>query len=167
VSAFLENLRRKKIEQIGYLVTLDPGETTGWAFFVGGLLVAAGYTKSPWDVLDEMPREARDPKTVLIELPQYRSRGGKMNVTSIITLAVRVGELLHMWRARVAPDGRVELVWPTSWKGSTPKKIHNQRVLEALTKEELAVLPKRPRAKDYDHNCLDAVGMGLNKLGRM
>ena len=47
-----------------------------------------------------------------------------------------------------------------------PKDIHNRRVLKALSESELAVLPKRPRAKTPDNNMVDAVGIGLWRLGR-
>ena len=37
---------------------------------------------------------------------------------------------------------------------------------ELLTDEERAILPRRPRAKDCDHNMLDAIGIGLWQLTR-
>jgi hypothetical protein len=56
------------------------------------------------------------------------------------------------------------LVAPRTWKGNIPKAIHNERVLGALTAAERATLPKRPRAKDFDHNMIDAVGIALWQL---
>jgi hypothetical protein len=42
-----------------------------------------------------------------------------------------------------------------------------ERILSRLTPEELAVVPVRPRARTVDHNCADAIGLGLWKLGRL
>lgn len=164
MSEFLNKLRAKNAERFDYLLAFDPGETTGWALFRAGRLIAAGSAKSADGLEHYMPDEAEKTRWVLIELPQERHHGRKTNVRSIITLAVRVGELKREWEARGA---EVELVWPTTWKGSVPKSIHNRRVLAALSEEERALLPKRPRAKKHDHNMLDAVGEGLWKLGRM
>lgn len=164
MSEFLDKLRKKRSEGLSSLLALDPGATTGWAFFQDGLLEAAGYVKST-ERFYYKPKKTLNVRSVLIELPQERHQGGKKtDVRSIITLAVRVGELKREWESRGA---QVELVWPTTWKGSVPKKIHNRRVLAALSKAERALLPLRPRAKDHDHNMLDAVGEGLWKLGRM
>lgn len=153
--------KRSGMKNPGRLVALDPGDATGWAFFEEGLLVAAGCSK-PDDICDDVPRGALRADIVVIELPQ--NWPGKTPITSIITLAVRVGTFKERWERYGAS---VELVWPTTWKGSVPKKIHNDRVLEALSAAERKLLPKRPRAKDFDHNMLDAVGIGLWKLGRM
>lgn len=149
-------------ELVSSLVTLDAGRRWGWSFFRIGLLFAAGYAKSSDHAHAIMPKEALRAKRVIIELPQQRP--GKTHVASIITLSVHVGQLKGDWESRGA---KVDLVWPTTWKGSVPKDIHNKRVLAALSEDELKLLPKRPRAKDYDHNCIDAVGIGLWKLGRM
>jgi len=98
----------------------------------------------------------------VIEKPQVY-RISKADPNDLIALSVVVGE----WKEYLGQQGaEVELVTPKSWKGSVPKKIHNARVLSLLTKKEVALLPKRTRAKDYDHNLLDAVGLGLWRMGR-
>jgi hypothetical protein len=164
VSDFIRKLKERRIQQIGaVLVAIDPGGTTGWAAFHSCVLIAAGFTENPYEVIDLLPRAARDPDCVVIELPQHRSRKSK-NFADIITLAVLVGELKNMWRDRCHA---VEPVWPTTWKGSVPKDIHNDRVLEKLSPKERDVLQKSPRAKKFNHNMIDAVGIGLWKLGRM
>lgn len=139
------------------LVAIDPGKTPGWALFRKKALVRCGR-KGLLEALVGLD----DVKAAVIEKPVAYPQD-KTRVNDLITLAINVGE----WKAFCEDRGMVvELVEPRRWKGSVPKAIHNQRVLGALTEEELKLLPKRPRAKDYDHNMVDAVGLGLWKLGR-
>ena len=153
------------------LISIDPGNNTGWAVFhvpapgTTARLLSAGVEKKA-DLFH--PTSPRIPggiilasaTLVLIELPQHV----KVPVMDLITLAVGVGEIKRFYEAQSC---RVELVWPRTWKGTVPTPVHNKRVLAALTPEELALLPRRPRAKDVDHNCVDAVGLGLWKLRRL
>jgi hypothetical protein len=152
VSEFMRRLRRMHYRE---LLSIDPGETTGWAFFVDGCLSSAGCGDKA-----DLPNMRL--QHAVIELPDYFP--GKTHVRSIITLSVRVGWLQRLCEERGA---RVELAWPQTWKGSVPKKIHHKRLLAVLESDEIELLPKRPRAKNYDHNLLDAVGIGLWKLGRI
>jgi hypothetical protein len=85
-------------------------------------------------------------------------------VNDLIDLAVQVGEFKEFYRRQ---GGLVELVFPRTWKGNVPKEIMTARILKQLTPEELKHVPVRPRAKTPDHNCVDAIGMGLNRLGRL
>ncbi len=142
------------------LISVDPGNTTGWAAFSGTSLVEARTTTSDELFGGGLPGWMGSLPLVLIELPQHV----KAPVMDLITLAVGVGEYKRFYEGQGCC---VELVWPRTWKGTVPKKIHNQRVLAALTPAELAVVPKRPKAKDVDHNTCDAIGLGLWKLGRM
>jgi hypothetical protein len=156
---------------MSHLLAFDPGNTTGWAYFQGGVLVCAGYGKLE-EILYSAPGltvgdETRlfETDAVLIEKPQWRPHD-KIDINDIITLAVAVGELKRAyWKPINGP--RIEEVFPTTWKGSVPKDVHNKRVLSKLTPQELAQVPLRPRAKTPDHNCVDAVGLGLWKLGRL
>lgn len=148
------------------LITIDPGNKTGWAAFSGTSLVEArviskddlfhGDSHAGWAI----PGWMGSLPLVLIELPQHV----KVPVMDLITLAVNVGEYKRFYASQGCVVGTE---WPTTWKHSVPKKIHNRRVLAALAPAEVAILPKRPRAKDHDNNMLDAVGLGLWKLGRL
>lgn len=150
------------------LITIDPGRDTGWAAFSNKSLVEArviakadlfeGTVHAGW----ALPYWMGLLPLVLIELPQHV----KAPVMDLITLAVGVGEYKRFYESQGCV---VQTVWPTTWKHSVPKEIHNQRVLAALRDAELDLLPKRPRSKknSYDHNMLDAVGMGLWKVGRL
>lgn len=155
-AANAERIRAEDREQKA-LLTFDPGRRTGWSKFVGQRLVAAGLLKAGRPELG-MPQQ------VVIELPRWYPHERKVDVQDLIELGVKVGWLKGFYRSLGV---EAELVLPTTWKGSVPKEIHNRRVLEALTEEELQIVPRRPRAKDHDHNIVDAVGIGLWKLGRM
>lgn len=146
------------------ILAFDPGNTTGWATFYAGKLFQA--RAEPYEDVFAVPPSAVPPDVVLIEIPRVYPRGGKGDQNDLIDLAIRVGELRGLYRTRGLA---VELVAPRTWKGTVPKDIHNLRVLARLSGNELSVLPRRSaRAKTlYDHNCLDAVGLGLWKLGRL
>lgn len=150
------------------LISIDPGNNTGWAVFAGSVLVFAGVEKKsdlfratsptiPGGII--LAQET----LVLVEIPRWYPHDQK-DTNDLLDLCVLVGEVKRFYESQSC---KVELVFPRTWKGTVPKPIHNKRVLAALTPEEVAVLPKRPRAKDHDHNLLDAIGLGLWKLGRL
>lgn len=139
------------------LLTVDPGQTTGWALFISNALIGAGAT-TKFELLDRVIVVDR----VVIEKPAWYGSDNKVDVNDLIELAVFVGEVKRKFHPQP-----VDTVLPVTWKGTVPKKIHNQRVLNALTTEERELLPKRPRAGDHDHNMLDAVGLGLWHLRRL
>lgn len=156
------------------LIAIDPGKTTGWAAFnEEGTLVGAGVAKKseiwkwghekPFGPLPSVLYGTGYAYTVLVEHPRWYPHD-HTDVNDLIDLAVLVGELRHAYSDR---GSLVELVWPRTWKGNVEKKITTERILKRLSPAELAVVPRRPRAKDVDHNCADAVGLGLWKLGRL
>lgn len=144
------------------VTAVDPGKRSGWAIFVDAALVEAGV----WSEVDMLeagtPIVELGPAVAVIELPVIYPLGrGEGDPNDLIDLAVLVGDLRGFYR-RAGLD--VVLVKPRTWKGTTPKPIHNERVLRALTPAERALLPRRPRAKGFDHNMLDAIGLGLWQL---
>lgn len=140
------------------LLAIDPGNTTGLAEFLNGRLVRAQACKKGEGKQLYIAR-----MQVLIEMPRWYPHDHK-DVNDLLDLSVFVGELKQHYESL---GHLVELVWPRTWKGNAPKEITNRRVLEALKPEEVALLPKRPRAKTFDHNMLDAIGLGLWKLWRI
>lgn len=147
------------------LIAIDPGKTTGWAVFWNNLLRTAGVSRSQ-DLFKAPPAEYMRvfPEMLcLIEIPRWYPHDYK-DVNDLIDLAVLVGEIKRFYESQ---SGVVELVFPRTWKGTVPKDVHNKRVLAALSPEELKLVPLRPRARTPDHNCVDAIGLGLWKLGRM
>jgi hypothetical protein len=148
---------------VTHVVGIDPGNTTGFAWFLKGQLSCA-YARSFEEFIAEPPCFQAH-MDVVIEFPKWRPHSHE-EVDDLLGLAEKAGRIEQFY---VMQRKRVQLVWPHAWKGSVPKDVHNQRVLKTLTAEEVALLPRRPRSKKnpYDHNCIDAVGIGLWKLGRM
>lgn len=157
------------------LISIDPGKTTGYASFSDAVLLSAG-TAPRADLFAPVTRDAYGRPTgalpfplfpletlVLIELPRWYPHD-HTDVNDLIDLAVLVGEIKRHYEAM---DCVVELVWPRTWKGSAPKDVTNRRTVAALSEVEESRLPVRPRARTYDHNMLDAVGLGLWELGRL
>lgn len=151
------------------LLTIDPGNITGWACFTDKELEAAGVMKKAesFTIAPQTGVRRRSgvwrPDLVLIETPRWYPHDHS-DVNDLLDLSVFVGELKRFYEANGCV---IELVWPRTWKGNVPKKITNRRTVAALSPEEVALLPRRPRAKDFDNNMLDAIGLGLWKLGRL
>lgn len=156
---------------MGYLVTIDPGENTGvaeWRI----TSVSSGYQEAT-RYEGELLKAYKTPGTYLradkfpgaiclIEKPNIRGRHGTDNPNAILELAIKVGEL----KREFANAGfTVQLVPVNMWKKSVPKKIHNNRVLQLLSSQEKAILEPN-RAGNYDHNMVDAIGIGLWFLKR-
>lgn len=103
----------------------------------------------------------------MIEKPQiYRATKSQGDPNDLITLAVMVGQY---WE-RASSRGAISclLVLPSEWKGQVPKQIHEKRILGALSGQELSRVPGRSElAASKRHNVIDAVGLGLWKLGRL
>jgi hypothetical protein len=146
------------------IVAIDPGKRSGWAVFVDAALALAGAWPEA-DMLDDaLPMVGIAPAVAVIELPVIYPLGlGKGDPNDLITLALLVGDLRGYYR-RAGLD--VALVKPRTWKGTVPKPIHNERVLGALTPDERALLPRYGRKRGFDHNMLDAVGLGLWQLAK-
>lgn len=140
------------------LIAIDPGKTSGFAEFHNGKLVEA-MALSEREILTKSPVGRG---VCVIELPVvYPTRN--VPAADLIDLAVLVGDLRGLYRRHAF---ETVLVKPRTWKGTTPKAIHHKRLLAALASEERDRLPLRPRAKNYDHNMLDAIGIGLWQLTR-
>ena len=128
-----------------------------------------------------------DLETVIIEHPMVYPRGQTPDANAIVKLAINAGE----WGGRFEAFAKIEYVLPVTWKGSVPKGIHHARVWAKLLDQETQVIDdaitpaKHPRmmrraadvisVQPYKkpaipasklHNMLDAVGLGLWKIGR-
>lgn len=139
------------------LLAIDPGKNTGWARFGNSKLFAAGKG----DPRKEAVASTLD--LVLIEVPRWYPRERGVDTNDLLDLSVLAGRYAGHYETDLVP---VELVYPRSWKGTVPWQICNERVLAELTEVEKSFLPRRPRKKDVSHDVLDAVGLGLWKLGR-
>lgn len=136
-----------------------PGNNTGVVWFVNGYLSKADLnTRS-------VAYSPYVPSVLLVEFPQYYHENQEEDPNDLLQVARCVGQW-EEWAAAIDPPGcLVVRVHPREWKGQTPKKIHNARVLERLIPNELATIPKLPESKL--HNVLDAIGLGLWALDRM
>jgi len=156
-----------------HLITLDPGKTFGWAWFINGKLADSGHCSQKAYFAGKLSAQAKrvgmklppNPHTVrtyqdewvlVAETPNYRHQGDgpKATPNDLITLGIFLGELLALYRKNV---DTVQLVTAHEWKGSLKKEICHARLEKLLGPAE-----KMPD----NHNAKDAVGIGLHKLGR-
>ena len=143
-------------------MAFDPGLTTGWATFIDAKLWAAGTCAK--NFFDDLPELEILPAIIVVEKPAIWGR--RSNPDSILELALWAGTIRGAMLERCAHRADSEYVPPVRWKGAVPKEITNERTLEQLEAGEVELMPRRPRAKDFDHNMLDAVGIGLWQLQR-
>lgn len=134
------------------LSTIDPGTHSGWARFAERSLTACGLGPDSYF------------GHVIIEVPVIYPGSRKVNPNDLITLAVKVGE--HKYAAE-SRGCSVELVKPRTWKGTIDGDIMCARILRLMTPAERAIFNAAPGAASYRHNILDAIGIGLWKLGRL
>ena len=136
-----------------YAVSIDPGLNTGWAVW----LEDEDYSLCACGVGEPPSIFPPPPVAVTIEKPQVYPRM-KVPPNDLIALAVTVGRLAARWEA-----SDVSFVTPHEWKGSTPKDIHNARVLASLSASDLEVVKMADRAvpRGQRNNMIDAIGIGL------
>jgi len=134
------------------VITIDPGKHTGWAAWDASPLLAACGVGVP-------PAFLTIGEHGVIERPMVYPRS-PVPPNDIVTLAIDAGRVVGM-----AGFASVEWVLPRRWKGSAPKAVMHARIFAKLTLAERAIYDrvKDGAAKD----CLDAIGLGLWKLGRL
>lgn len=149
-------------------LAIDPGvHKHACALFVGTHLAEVGWNLRYDNV-----------QSVAIEKPQFDGRPA----TALIDLA---------WAGALFAGSfgvPVRAFEPREWKKSVPKPIHHGRIWDALTNQEIDLLPDdtlgrlhaaraklakrpgKPGAYYYGnwewHNILDAIGIGLYAVGR-
>jgi hypothetical protein len=134
------------------LLTIDPGNATGWALWRRDGLTGCGLGD---------PRSACDVdwiEEVWIESPVIYPRS-KARPNDIVLLARGAGE----WGGRYESEAAVHYVEPATWKGQLPKDVHHARIWSKLNAAEQAIVNAacRGMAPSKRHNVLDAVGIGL------
>lgn len=98
----------------------------------------------------------------LLEHPRWYPHDHK-DVNDLIDLASKKGRFEQLLREHF----NVEDVWPRTWKGNVPKAIMTERIVSRLSEEERALVVLTPRSKAPEHNCVDAIGIGLWRIGRL
>lgn len=144
----------------GMLCTIDSGANAGIALWWHGQLVYCRLVRArevrEWQLqcLQSSPISR-----AVVEIPIVRSnQGTKVDPNGLIKLGVSAGRLVP------ALCGEVKTLIPNQWKGSLPDEILYRRIMAALSDEEKALVPKL--AQGLLHNVLDAIGIGVNELGR-
>ena len=143
------------------LLAFDPGKHHfGWAAFLDGVLVRCGLSSSDHKGLESF---AALGYPAVIEVPQvYQKQRGK-DPNDLIDVAIVVGRILQA----LGPGDAVEVVRPRTWKGTAPKVVMGARIEERLSAEELGTLFDVVVADGLRHNVVDAIGIGLWRLGRL
>ena len=128
-----------------FLYSFDPGQVTGIAIWSdsGELLLAESVHIG---ALVRWLRKQEDlsRSRAVIEIPNHLKR----SLDDIVKCAVRAGEIGGHF-------ANTEYVTPTTWKGNVPKRVSEARSRARLTRNELQIASKA------DHNCWDAIGIGL------
>lgn len=134
-------------------LSIDPGNTTGFARWKNGTLVAIGRTDRDGAI------KLTGAECVIIEEPQmYTGRRAKGRAEDIVQLAVLVGALCECFTSH---GHQVVKVKPAGWKGQMPKSVCQKRIIGKLWPEELKIVDGLK-----DHNVWDAIGIGLHLHGR-
>ncbi len=159
-------------------LAIDPSlSCSGWALFGDGTLLDCGIvpttTRETYhariralsaELYNRVSALRNRINDVVIEWPVvYEGAARKGRPEDLMWLAAVAGAAL----AVVTPEARLTLVTPSEWKGQVEKKIHNDRVLKRLAKNELDTLDNRVNITLLRHNAIDAIGIGLKFLGRM
>jgi hypothetical protein len=179
------------------VLAIDTGlRELGAALFVNGLLHTARLVQAPGSKRDaeawlSMGRAVRSafPHADKLRVEMMVVRSGRRDVApdDLMQLVGVAGVLVGLYSAS-DPD----VIRPEHWKGTIKKRVHHQRIVTALDDAERAYLDgymgarpnplftnlddyvaacRRCRGSEYPndpvHNVLDAVGIGLNLVGRL
>jgi len=150
------------------IVAVDPGaHSIAWAAFEETRLRGCDFDEAgdrqelAGKIHQRMSRLLRDGFQAVIELPQiYDQRRWRGDPNDLVMVAVTVGMVAQVM------NGRAELVHPHDWKGSRSKEIDHPVTLGLLDETELHILESVKVLKSKHHNILDAIGIGLWKVGR-
>jgi hypothetical protein len=136
-------------------VAFDPGvKYLAWALFSFGKLRKADLYRGDFDNLLLRVGSLRSAALAVVECPTRNFGVPEKDICELCRAAGEIG---------IQFDER-EYVSPSEWKGQVPKTVHHPRILTRLTDEERAVIPEGKTARKH---ILDAVGIGLWRLGRM
>lgn len=144
------------------LITIDPGvKKCGYAYFEKGVLITADWILTNHAVGNAAvgvypPGMAA---RAVCEAPRFygslsdRSKNkNSIDPNDLLDLAMVVGRFVQVG---------ADIVYPADWKAQVPKQVMTARILTFLSAEEKANM------RSTDHNTIDAIGIGLWKLGRM
>lgn len=143
------------------MIAIDPGvKACGVARFDDrGVLRVARY--EPVEELHDSLDDFLYGDSLVVEMPRIYpgSSQQKGDLNDLLNLAAIVGRCEALYGSMCR-----ERVFPAQWKGQVPKKIMTARILSKLSKVERDCIV---HAGAKDHNIIDAIGIGLWKLGRL
>lgn len=146
------------------LISIDPGRSSGYAFWLGRTLLSCGVCTP--DTLNAACPEYVQARTAVIEMP-FVYPTSPVPPNDLMTLARMVGRYEERFRA--AGISNIYLPKPAEWKGQIDKPTHHARVRKLLTPGEVqlvAAAGKHLSAKAR-LDLLDAVALGLWALRRV
>ena len=159
---------------------IDPGlRGCGVSVFFEGEVEKAAYVKNPVEtgegftaytvmataVSDYLLGHSYD--KLIIEHPRVypgsaQQKGDLNDLLSVVAVGSAIAATLV---SSAYYYGDIETVYPSDWKGNTPKEVMTDRIRRALASEELSAMA--PCAASLKHNVYDAIGIGLWKLKRI
>lgn len=162
------------------LLCVDPGlRGCGVAVFHGPVLLSAAYVKNPekgdgYAAHAALGREVGHTirgnafSQVLIEHPRIYPGAPDKDLNDLLDV-VAVGAAIaaneHVMACCFDRKAPLLTVYPSEWKGNVKKSVMTERIRSALTPDELKLC--RFTNKSDDSDLLDAVGIGLWRLGRL
>ena len=150
------------------LVSIDPGKTAlGWACFNNQVLAHCGLirSKSIFGMANVINNTLGGlyPDDVVIEIPQvYQQRMGKGDPNDLIDVGIVAGMVTSV----LGEFDQIQMIRPRRWKGTRPKNICNALTLKTLDVDERKVFEEIEVIASLRHNVIDAIGIGLWRLGR-
>lgn len=166
------------------MITIDPNlRGCGVAVWSGNALQLAAYVKNPSTgrgyaafvsmavavgeyLMDRVLYEDRAP--VIVEHPRVYPGMPKTDLNDLLDVTGVGAAVSHRLKGfGITGSGYVlvQTVFPSEWKGTMKKAAMLDRIREKLTDTERAVVQKTNKSDTED--ILDAVGIGLWKLGRL
>ncbi len=148
-------------------LAIDPGNTTGFAYFEDRVLRDALAWKGESLLNTDLPFA---PNVLIIESPRiYPYSRSEADPNSIVDLAWLAGEIANYYRRR---GSQIIKIQPRTWKGTGPKHTFAAEfIVESIKDEEWAVIPRckvtKKNPNGIDNNILDAIGLGLWHLQRL
>lgn len=161
-----------------YTIAIDPGvKSIAYALFFKDMLIDCGYKTTMRaidlsDLVSEIWPDWSDDITdlsVVCEMPRM-ARGRPERINDQIDLACSAGIIASalVRHFENVPDivEDTQFVYPSTWKGQRPKDVDNKYTLSLLEERELEILDNCYVKKSLKHNVIDAIGIGLWKVGR-
>lgn len=151
------------------LFCIDPGKHHfGWAVFHGPrrTLLEAGDWPTWEGGLEGLATCAigQPQVKVLCEYPQvYAPRHSKGDPNDLLALAETIGALRYIFRRAAV----WETTSPHAWKGTVPKHVFLRRIQSRLDENEVKVITWADAPALRVGDMIDAIGLGLWKLGRL